>query len=337
MEKKDSNVKEEDKEVAASNVDIILKDLESLSSIDSKIASQLRAAGYTTIESIAVSPPREIMEKTKLGFNDILEIQEEARSLFQTDFKTALEYYEMRKALRKCTTGCNSLDKILGGGIETQAVTELIGEYGTGKTQICLTLSVTAQLPIEKGGLEGNVAFIDTEGTFMPERIYQIASAKDMDPETAANNILVARAYNSAHQCILIDGLFKLVPENNIKLVIVDSMISHFRGEYFGRENLADRQQKLNQYLHKLIRLAEAYNIAVVITNQVQANPSGNFYGDPNRPAGGNVMAHACTHRIMLRRGSKGTRVATVIDSPSLPEEKARFKITEKGVEDAAE
>jgi len=94
--------------------------------------------------------------------------------------------------------------------------------------------------------------------------------------------------------------------------------------------------QKLNQHLHKLVRLAEAYNIAIVVTNQVQANPA-TFFGDPNKPAGGNVMAHACTHRVILRKGGKGTRLATVIDSPSLPEEKARFKITEKGIEDAPE
>ncbi len=238
--------------------------------------------------------------------------------------------------MKKCTTGSRKLNEILGGGIETQALTELIGEFGSGKTQICLMLSVTSQLPHEQGGFGGNVAFIDTEGTFMPERVYQIATANGLDPQKVADNILVARAYNSSHQCLLIDRLFTLCPENNIKLVIVDSMISHFRGEYVGRETLAERQQKLNQYLHKLIRLSEAYNIAVVVTNQVQANPTA-FFGDPNRPAGGNIMAHACTHRVYLRKGSKGTRIARVIDSPCLPEVPARFLVSEKGVEDTQE
>jgi len=308
-------------------------DLESLDGVGSSTASKLRAAGYTTIEAVAVTPPREIMERTNIGFNTILKIQEAARELISTEFKTAQEFYEKRKNMKRCTTGSKKLDEALGGGVETQAITEFIGEYGSGKTQLCLMLSVTAQLPFEDGGLNGNVAFIDTEGTFMPERIYQIASARGLDPETVANNILVARAYNSSHQCLLIDRLFTLVPENDIKLVVVDSMISHFRGEYVGRENLADRQQKLNQYLHKLIRLSEAYNVAVVLTNQVQANPS-NFFGDPNRPAGGNIMAHACTHRVFLRKGSKGVRVARVIDSPYLPEVPVRFLITDKGIED---
>jgi len=214
-------------------------DLESLNGVGSTTASKLRASGYTTIEAIAVTPPRELMEKTNIGFNTILKIQEAARQMIATDFKTAQEFYEKRQTMKKCTTGSKKLDEILGGGIETQALTEFIGEYGSGKTQICLMLSVTAQLPYEKGGLEGNVAFIDTEGTFMPERVYQIAQANGLDPQTVANNIFVARAYNSSHQCLLIDRLFTMVPENNIKLVIVDSMISHFRGEYVGRENLS--------------------------------------------------------------------------------------------------
>jgi len=311
-------------------------DLESLNGVGSTTASKLKAAGYTTVEAVAVTPPREIMETTNIGFNTILKIQEAARQMVSADFKTAQEFYEKRKSMKRCTTGSKKLDEILGGGIETQALTEFIGEYGSGKTQICLMLSVTAQLPHDQGGLEGNIAFIDTEGTFMPERVYQIASGRGLDPQMVAKNIHVARAYNSSHQCLLIDRLFTLCPENNIKVVIIDSMISHFRGEYVGRENLSERQQKLNQYLHKLVRLSEAYNVAVIVTNQVQANPTA-FFGDPNRPAGGNIMAHACTHRVFLRKGSKGTRVARVIDSPCLPEMPTRFLISEKGVEDTDE
>jgi DNA repair protein RadA len=190
-----------------------------------------------------------------------------------------------------------------------------------------------AQLPLEKGGLSGNVVYIDTEGTFMPERILEIAKALELDPHETLRNIFLARAYNSSHQCLLIDHLFSFCPENNIKLVIVDSMIGHFRGEYIGRESLSERQQTLNSQLHKLLRLTEAFNLPVIVTNQVQANPA-QFFGDPNKPAGGNVMAHACTHRVYLRKGSKGTRIAKVIDSPYLPENSTRFKITQKGIED---
>jgi len=310
-------------------------DLESIPGVGRELAKRFVEAGYPTIESIVVTPPKELSEKTQIGLNTILKIQGAARELFHADFKTAAEFYERRRQMQRCTTGSRRLDEILGGGIETQAMTELIGEYGAGKTQLCMTLTVIAQLPSGEGGLEGKVAFIDTEGTFMPERIYQIASSRGLNPEEIAGGVYVARAYNSSHQCLLIDRLFTLVPEREVRLVIVDSMISHFRGEYIGREQLAERQQKLNQYLHKLLRLAEAYNIAVVITNQVQSNPD-QFYGNPTHPTGGHVMAHACTHRVYLRK--KGdTRVAKVIDSPYLPENEAQFIITEKGVEDIPE
>jgi DNA repair protein RadA len=311
-------------------------DLATLEGVGPAMAGKLRSAGLTTVEAIAVTPPKEIAEKTGIGFNTVLNIVASARKLACVDFITAEELWKKRQNMLKCSTGSKNLDELLGGGIETQAMTEFIGEYGVGKTQICLMLCVNAQLPLEKGGLGGNVVYIDTEGTFMPERILEIAKALELDPHETLRNIFLARAYNSSHQCLLIDHLFSFCPENNIKLVIVDSMIGHFRGEYIGRESLSERQQTLNSQLHKLLRLTEAFNLPVIVTNQVQANPA-QFFGDPNKPAGGHVMAHACTHRVYLRKGSKGTRIATIIDSPSLPENKTRFKITEKGIEDVQE
>ncbi|MDH5449734.1 MAG: DNA repair and recombination protein RadA [Candidatus Bathyarchaeota archaeon] len=307
-----------------------------LEGVGPAIASKLRSAGITTVEAIAVTPPREIAEKTAIGFNTIIKIAAAARKSLDVDFITAEELWKRRQNMLKCSTGSKNLDELLGGGIETQAMTEFIGEYGVGKTQICLMLCVMAQLPAEKRGLNGNVVYIDTEGTFIPERIFEIANALGSDPHKTLGNIFLARAYNSSHQCLLIDSLFKFCPENNVKLIIVDSMIGHFRSEYVGREHLSERQQKLNNLLHKLLRLTEAFNLPVIVTNQVQANPA-QFFGDPNKPAGGHIMAHACTHRVYLRKGSKGTRIAKVIDSPYLPESSTRFKITEKGIEDVQE
>ena len=308
-------------------------DLEKIKGLGSATASRMRSAGLTTIESLAVTPLRELISKTGLSQETALKISQEARRIMNFGFVRATEIWERRKSMVRCTTGSKELDNMFGGGIETQAMTELIGDYGAGKTQICLTLAVTAQLSREQGGLDGNVIFIDTEGTFSPERVYQIASERELDPVDILNGIVLARAYNSDHQCLLIDHLFEKCPEENVKLVIVDSMISHFRGEYIGRESLSERQQLLNLYLHKLIRVSEAFNLAVVITNQVQANPA-QFWGNPDRPAGGHVMAHACTHRVFLRRGKSSTRMAKIIDSPYLPENSAYFKITEKGIED---
>jgi len=311
-------------------------DLATLDGVGPAMTSKLQSAGLTTVEAIAVTPPREIAKKTGIGFNTVLNIVAAARKSACVDFITAEELWKKRQNMLKCSTGSKKLDELLGGGIETQAMTEFIGEYGVGKTQICLMLCVMAQLPLEKGGLGGNVVYIDTEGTFMPERIFEIATALELDPHKTLENIFLARAYNSSHQCLLTDHLFKFCPENDIKLIIVDSMIGHFRGEYVGRENLSERQQTLNSQLHKLLRLTEAFNLPVIVTNQVQANPA-QFFGDPNKPAGGHVMAHACTHRVYLRKGRKGTRLAKVIDSPYLPENSTRFKITEKGIEGVQE
>ncbi len=311
-------------------------ELEKLDGVGSATANKLRAVGITTIEAVAVIPPKEIADKAGIGFNTVLNIVDAARKLLSNDFVTAEDLWQKRQNMLKCSTGSKSLNKLLGGGIETQALTEFIGEFGSGKTQACLMFSVMVQLPPETGGLNGNVVYIDTEGTFIPERVFEIARALELDPHKTLSNIFLARAYNSSHQSLLIEHLSKFCPENNVKLVVVDSMISHFRGEYIGRETLSERQQELNKQLHKLLRLTEAFNLAVVVTNQVQASPT-QFFGDPNKPAGGNVMAHACTHRVYLRKGGKGTRLATIIDSPSLPEGKVRFKITEKGIEDVQE
>lgn len=307
-----------------------------LKGVASTTVKKLLRAGFTTIEAIAVTPAREIADMAGMGGDTALKVCRLARLHVDPGFIPALEVLEMRKNMIKCTTGSEELDRILGGGVETGAITELIGEFGSGKTQICFTVAVTSQLPVEEGGLGGNVCAIDTEGTFMPERIMQIAEERGLDPEGILESILVARAYNSEHQSILIGSLPELVEKSGIKLVIVDSMIGHFRGEYIGRATLSERQQKLGNCLSRLHRLAEAFNVAVVITNQVQATPD-KMYGDPNKPTGGHVMAHACTHRVFLRKGRKNTRLARVIDSPSLPEERIRFAITAAGIVDPDE
>jgi len=307
-----------------------------LDGVASATIAKLRRAGVVTLEAAAATPVRELVERTGMGEATALKVNRLARIRVDPGFVPAMEVLERRKSMMRCTTGSSRLDGILGGGVETGAITEFIGEFGSGKTQICMTLSVTAQQPHEQGGLGGRVAVIDTEGTFIPERVVQIADGRGCDSEEALKGLLVASCYNTDHLVILIDSLPRLVEEQGVKLVVVDSMIGHFRGEYIGRENLAARQQKLGSCLHRLQRLAETSNIAVVVTNQVQATPAVN-YGDPNRPTGGHVMAHACTHRVYLRKGRGNTRLARVIDSPYLPEVKVRFAVTEKGVEDAEE
>ena len=309
-------------------------DIQDLDGVGPVTAGKLRDAGFDSILAIAVAPIRELMDKASLDASTAGKVVKAARQQINTDFVTAKQLYERRQNLVRLTLGSNNLNKLLGGGIETQAITEFVGEYGSGKSQLCMRLSITAQLPHKDGGLEAKVLFIDTEGTFSAERVYQMAQGMQLEPEKILEGIMCGRVYNSDHQILAVDHAFKMCQEENIKLLVVDSVLSHFRSEYIGRESLPERQQKLNSHLHKLTRLAQALNLAVVVTNQVQANPQA-FFGDPTRPAGGHILAHASTHRIMLKKASGGLRCARVIDSPYLPESEAYFQITEKGVEDA--
>jgi DNA repair protein RadA len=302
-----------------------------LEGVASTTIKKLHKAGLVTLEAIAVTPPREIVELTGMGVDTAIKVNTLARLQVDPGFVSASDLLETRKHLMKCRTGSSEFDRIMGGGIETGVITEFIGEFGSGKTQICYTLSVLAQRPTEEGGLGGRVCVIDTEGTFLPERIVQIAQARGYDIQEILSNVLIARAYNSEHQIMLVKNLPQVCQEHDIKLVIVDSMIGHFRGEYIGRGTLAERQQKIGSVLGNLLRVAEAFNLSVVLTNQVQAKPD-QAYGDPNKPAGGHVMAHACTHRVYLRKGRANTRLVQVIDSPYLPEEKIRIAVTEAGI-----
>jgi DNA repair protein RadA len=304
--------------------------------VNPAIAEKLETAGYVTAWSLIVARAEELAEKTGIPVVTAQKIIENARKLLGIKFKTAREVKQERLLIRKITTGSKALDDLLGGGVETKTITEFFGEYGTGKTQICHQLSVNVQLPYERGGLSGGAVYIDSEGTFRWERIEAMARALGLDPDKVMDNIYYVRAYNSDHQMSLVEELFSFVPKNNIKLVVIDSVTSHFRAEYPGREHLAERQQKLNAHLHQLMRLAEAYNIAVVVTNQVMARPDV-FYGDPTVAVGGHVLAHVPGVRVQLKKARGNKRIARIVDAPHLPEGEAVFAITDEGIRDTEE
>ena len=274
------------------------------------------------------------MEDAGIGEKTAQKIIKAAQDIENMGFKSADIIWEKRKHLNRLTTNSANIDEILAGGIEPGSVTEFYGEYRTGKTQIAHQLCVNVQLPYEEGGLEGNALYIDTEATFRPERIIHMAEAKDLDYNKTLQNITVGRAYNSDHQVLLIQEASKIVKEKNIKLIVVDSIIGHFRSEYIGRGTLANRQQTLNVHIHDLLRLTEVFDeLAVIFTNQVSSKPDV-FYGNPTVATGGHIIAHGATVRIYLRKGKGEQRVAKMIDAPHLPEAEAVFSITEEGIKD---
>lgn len=312
--------------------------LDSLEGVGPVTTKKLTDAGIHNVMDLIVRGPVDVSEITGMDRDTAEKIVTKARhllmdqNLITKDFVTATEIYKRRQDIGRITTGTQCLDQLLDGGLETQALTEVYGEFGSGKTQFCLTMCVMCQKPKEEGGLGGGVLYVDTENTFRPERIVSIAKAKGMDPETVLDNIIVARAYNSAHQTLILEEAGPIIEQHNIKLIIADSAVGLFRSEYLGRGTLSDRQQRLNRFVHLLVRTAETYNCAAIATNQVMSSPD-TFFGDPTKPIGGNVVAHTSTYRIYFKKSGK-KRIARMVDSPQHPEEEVIFTVTEGGIAD---
>jgi DNA repair protein RadA len=310
--------------------------LEDLPGIGPATAQKLQEMGFHTVESLAMATAREL-EPAGISEKKAFSIIEEARSNIGVSFIRADELLKMRKSVLRLTSGSKVIDALVDGGLETQTITEFYGEYGSGKSQICHQLCVNVQLPPERGGLNGAALYVDTENTFRTERIVQMSRHLGLDPEQVAKNIIYAEAYTSDHQMFLLDNADQIIKENNVKLIIVDSLTAHFRSEYIGREMLAPRQQKLNKHMHKLIALARAFNAVAVVTNQVMAKPDV-FFGDAVHPIGGHIVGHTSHTRVYLRRAAHGpVRIARLVSSPYLPEGEEIFKVTENGIEDVSE
>ena len=311
----------------------IVKSLEDLPGVGPATAEKLRAEGYGSLEKIATAAPHDLADVGDISVDNAKKAIEAAKKYAEVGYETAEVVYERRKSIGRITTGSKELDELLGGGVETQSITEFFGRFGSGKSQVAFQLSINVQLPPEKGGLESKALFVDSEATFRPDRLRQMAKAAGLDPDEALKNILVARAINSDHQMLLIDKADEFVKREGIKLIVVDSITSNFRADYVGRGALADRQQKLNRHIHTLQRLADQNNLAIFITNQVMDNP-GILFGDPTTPIGGHILAHQSTYRVYVRRGKEERRIARLVDSPNLPEGEAVFKVTADGVRD---
>ena len=327
---------EEEEEKEVSTTEKKYEHLEDLPGVGPATAQKLRELGFNTVESLATATIKEL-DPAGIGEKKAADLIRVARSSISVSFIRADELLKQRQNVARLTTGSKAIDEILGGGLETQTITEFYGEYGSGKSQLCHQMCVNVQLSPEKGGLSGGALYVDTENTFRTERIVQMAQHLGLNLEEVVKNIIYADAYTSDHQMFLLENADKVVKENNIRLIIVDSLTAHFRSEYLGREMLAERQQKLNKHMHRLIRLARAFNAVAVVTNQVMAKPDV-FFGDAVHPIGGHIVAHTSHTRIYLRKSSRGpTRIARLVSSPYLPEGERVFKVTENGVEDLIE
>jgi len=342
------------------------EDLEDLPGVGPATAEKLRDNGYESYQGIAVASPGELSNTADVGESSAADIIQAAREAADIGgFESGSTVLERREQIGKLSWGVEEVDELLGGGVETQSITEVYGEFGAGKSQVTHQLSVTVQLPAEHGGLEGSAIFIDSEDTFRPERIEQMVNGLDDETieatmvlhgvveeegdadagdetlvkelvESVLDKIHVAKAFNSNHQILLAEKAQEIASESQddefpVRLLTVDSLTAHFRAEYVGRGELAERQQKLNKHLHDLMRVGDLNNTAVVVTNQVASNPDS-FFGDPTQPIGGNILGHTSTFRMYLRKSKGNKRIVKLVDAPNLPDGEAVMRVEEGGL-----
>ena len=310
-----------------------------LKDISFTVIALLKKSGFLSLKDLVVCGPFELSSQTGIDVDDSFLIYNQAlaaleqNGIIEKRFIPATTLYHKRKNIGKISTGSKNFDFLLGGGIETKSITEVCGEYGTGKTQLCHTACVTVQQDYSNGGLKGNALYVDTENTFRPERIETISKLRKLDSFKILDNVVVAKAYSSSHHELILSEAGKVIDSHNIKLLIIDSIISLYRSEFIGLSALSERQQRLNKLVHTVMRIAETFEIAVLITNQVQSSPDSMFSGNSFKAAGGNVMAHSSTYRIFLRRSGRN-RIARMVDSPYHPESEIVFTIDNNGITD---
>lgn len=305
-------------------------ELSQLSGVGPVTLEKLESAGISTFMSLAVSGPAEIAETAGMSESSARKLIKQARDRLQLGFEIASEFSKKRNRVRHISTGCTELDKILGGGFESSAITEIYGRTASGKTQLSHTMVVKALLEDK----DNKAVFIDSEGTFRPNRIKDICEFNKLDFRDVMNRIYVVRSYNSSHQLLLVEELEKILQKDNTyRILVIDSLTSHFRADFSGRGELASRQQLLNKHLHQLLKIADIYNLVVLVTNQVSSNPAMS-YGNPEIPIGGNILSHSATNILYVRPAAKGTWAAKLVDSPELPAAECNYLITKNGIED---
>ncbi|MEM4455369.1 MAG: AAA family ATPase [Thermofilaceae archaeon] len=302
------------------------------------ITAKLKQRGLLSergLRFIIASTPDELVELLSLsGYESAMRLRNAAKALvgYSDAAVTAEELAALDQSTPRLSTGVRSIDELLGGGLRVGDVYEFAGEFGTGKTQLCHQLSVTVQLPPERGGLSGGAVYVDTEGTFSPGRVEAIA--RRFGVEGALRRVVVYKPLNTGELESFVREVLPGYLEDNAKLVVIDSVIALYRAQYRGIEWLARRQQAINYLLDWLKRWARIYGVAAVITNQVLTHPLPSGVA-LKLPAGGNIIAHASTHRFILRKAGDAWMIEC-LDSPRIAKgASVEFRITDAGVEEA--
>ncbi|MHA2091718.1 MAG: DNA repair and recombination protein RadA [Candidatus Kariarchaeaceae archaeon] len=320
-------------------------DFEDIDGIGPTIAKSMREKGLN-VHILENSPLKELEERYGVSSTSAEKYKQFiAENIRGGWFIDAYTHFTQQQTVDTISFGAASLDQLFlipeigTSGIRLGETYEFFGAFRSGKSQICHQLAVTAQLPKNLGGVGKKAIYIDTEGTFSPARISQMAerlrSEKEWNKSTKdiLSDIMYARVMNSDMQQVVTLKLLEFLGDHpdEYSILIIDSITAHFRAEYAGRGTLAERQQTLNHHLSMLHRIADIYGLAIVVTNQVQSNPA-QFFGDPTQAIGGNIVGHWAGTRCYLRKSKGEKRVIRIFDSPVFPELEGVFAITEQGV-----
>lgn len=308
-------------------IEVKQSELEQISGCGPATIDKLSSNGISTLMALAVSSPANIADMCGISENVARKLIQNARDNLKLGFEVASEYAKKRDKVKKLGTGCSDFDNMLGGGFESKSITEVYGRTSSGKTQLSHLMVIRALLENK----ENKAIYLDSESTFREERIKDFAEANELAVDDVMSRIFIARSYNPEHQMLLVDEIEKMLQKDNTyRILVIDSLTSHFRANFSGRGELASRQQLLNKHLHQLLRIADIYNMIVIVTNQVSSNP-GVMYGNPEQPIGGNIMSHSATSIVYLRPSKAGTWAAKLVDSPSLPQTECNYIITKEG------
>lgn len=303
---------------------------------------KLKKHNILFLEDVVLFNPEELQERLNIQKDDlaarIVRVSRELlreKGVIKCKAVKAIEFKSVVDKRERFTTGLKKLDDVLGGGITEWDIYEFAGEFGSGKTQLAHQLCVTVQLPPSRDGLGASAIFIDTEGTFRPSRIEDIAERFQMDGKEVLNNIWIVRpATVDELEDIVIREVKDLFREN-VRLVVIDSIIALYRAEFKGRGMLAARQQRINYLIDWLKRYAYKYGVSIVYTNQVLSQPVP--WGTVQKtPTGGNIIAHAATHRFVMRYSAREDKgYLECIDSPVIPRGTTiNYRIAKGGLED---
>lgn len=301
-------------------------------------AEELKKKGIEYLEDILVIPPPQYAEIIGADNETAGDHFKKAKEAYDKenktiDFKTGSQCKSVDDNIERITTGTIALDKLFMGGIECGATSEIYGEFGSGKTQFCHTMACRVQLPKEKGGLEGKVIWVNTEGTFESTRIEAISESLGLDKDKTLDNILVADALNSVEQHeIMLKVSRMLINDKSIKLIIVDSATGLFKQDFSGRAMLSERQKYLDRFLTLCTNITKVHKVAIIWTNQVYISPTV-FYGDPTIAVGGTVVSHKSTYRVYFSKSGK-FRIAKMVDSPKSGQIEVMFGLSKSGIVD---